>query len=83
MQVQFLGREDPLRWEMATHSSALAWKIPGTEELGGLHTFHGIAEVDTNECTYTHTHTHTHAHHNMDGPKDYHMKRNKSKTNII
>ena len=33
--VQFLGREDPLEKEMATHSSILAWKIPWTEEPGG------------------------------------------------
>ena len=33
-QVQFLGREDPLEKEMATHSSTLAWRIPWTEELG-------------------------------------------------
>ena len=57
---------------MATHSSTLAWKIPWTEEPGGLHTVHGVAEVDTNESTHTHTHTHT--HHNMDGTTDYHMK---------
>ena len=31
-QVRFLGREDPLEKEMATHSSILAWKIPWTEE---------------------------------------------------
>ena len=31
-----LGLEDPLEKEMATHSSILAWKIPGTEEPGGL-----------------------------------------------
>ena len=31
-QVQFLGREDPRKKEMATHSSILAWKIPWTEE---------------------------------------------------
>ena len=34
--VQSLGREDPLEEEMATHSSTLAWKIPWTEEPGGL-----------------------------------------------
>ena len=34
--VQFLGREDPLEKEMATHSSTLAWKIPWTEEPGRL-----------------------------------------------
>ena len=30
---------------MATHSSILAWRIPWTEEPGGLHTVHGIARV--------------------------------------
>ena len=34
--VRSLGREDPLEKEMATHSSVLAWRIPWTEELGGL-----------------------------------------------
>ena len=34
--VQSLGREDPLEKEIATHSSILAWRIPWTEELGGL-----------------------------------------------
>ena len=36
-RVQFLGQEDPLEKEMATHSNILAWKIPWTEEPGGLH----------------------------------------------
>ena len=35
-QVQYLGQEDPLEKEMATHSSTLAWRIPWTEEPGGL-----------------------------------------------
>ena len=35
-QVQFLGQEDPLKEETATHSSILAWEIPWTEEPGGL-----------------------------------------------
>ena len=34
--VRFLGQEDPLEKEMATHSSILAWRIPWTEEPGGL-----------------------------------------------
>ena len=34
--VQSLGREDPLEKGMATHSSILAWRIPWTEEPGGL-----------------------------------------------
>ena len=35
-QAPSLGREDPLEGEMATHSSIFAWRIPGTEEPGGL-----------------------------------------------
>ena len=31
-----LGQEDPMEEGMATHSSILAWRIPGTEEPGGL-----------------------------------------------
>ena len=34
--VQSLGQEDPLEKEMATHSSVLTWRIPRTEEPGGL-----------------------------------------------
>ena len=36
MKDPSLGWEDPLEKEMATHSSVLAWRIPGTAELGGL-----------------------------------------------
>ena len=35
-QVPSLGQEDPLEEGMATHSRILAWRIPGTEETGGL-----------------------------------------------
>ena len=35
-RVQSLGREDPLEKELATHPSILAWRIPWTEEPGGL-----------------------------------------------
>ena len=35
-RVLSLGQEDPLEKEMAPHSSILAWKIPWTEEPGGL-----------------------------------------------
>ena len=35
-QVRSLGQEDPLEKEMATHSSIPAWRIPWTEEPGGL-----------------------------------------------
>ena len=34
--VQFLSQEDPLEKGIATHSSVLAWRIPRTEEPGGL-----------------------------------------------
>ena len=34
--VRSLGQEDPLEKEMATHFSILAWRIPWTEEPGGL-----------------------------------------------
>ena len=37
-QVQSLGQEDPLEKGMATHSSTPAWRIPWTEEPGGLQT---------------------------------------------
>ena len=36
MWVRSVGREDPLEKEMTTHSSILAWRIPWTEEPGGL-----------------------------------------------
>ena len=36
MQVPSLGQEDPLEEGMAVHSPALAWRIPCTEEPGGL-----------------------------------------------
>ena len=49
---------------MATHSSILAWRIPWTEEPGGLQSM-GSQRVGhdwvTNTHTYTHTHTHTQA----------------------
>ena len=35
-RVRSLGQEDPVEKKMATHSSILAWKIPWTEEPGGL-----------------------------------------------
>ena len=44
--VQPLGWEDPLEKEMATYSSVLAWRIPRTEEPGGLQSM-GYKESDT------------------------------------
>ena len=46
--VLSLGREDTLEKEMATHSSILAWRIPWTEEPGGLQST-GSQRVDTTE----------------------------------
>ena len=51
-QVQSLGGEDPLEKGMATHSSTLAWRIPGTEEPGGYSPW-GHKESDTtDQLTY-------------------------------
>ena len=36
MRIQSLGQEYPLEKGIVTHSSILAWRIPQTEELGGL-----------------------------------------------
>ena len=44
--VQSLGREDPLEKGMATHSSILDWRIPWTEEPGGLQSM-GVAKIWT------------------------------------
>ena len=46
--VQSLGWEDSLEKEMATHSSILAWRIPWTEESGGLQSM-GHKESDTTD----------------------------------
>ena len=51
--VPSLGQEDPLEKEMATHSSILAWRIPWTEELGGLQST-GHKESDTTERLHFH-----------------------------
>ena len=46
-QVQFLGQEDPLKKGMATQSRILEWRIPWTEEAGGLQSMG--SESDTTE----------------------------------
>ena len=48
IRVRSLGWEDPLEKEMATHSSILAWRIPWTEEPGGLQSL-GSQESDMTE----------------------------------
>ena len=47
-RVWFLSWEDPLEEGMATHSSILAWRIPWTEEPGGLQSL-GHKELDMTE----------------------------------
>ena len=49
-----LGWEDPLEEGMATHSSILAWRIPWTEEPGGLHSSWSHKELDMTELLSTH-----------------------------
>ena len=49
-QIPSLGQEDPLEEGMATHSSILAWRIPWTEEPGGLQSM-GLQESDMTELT--------------------------------
>ena len=57
--VQSLGGEDPLEKEMATHSSILFWRIPWTEEPGGLYSPRGRKELDTTERLHFHFHFQT------------------------
>ena len=57
MRVQSLGWEDPLEEEMATHSSILVWRIPWTEEPGGLQSM-GNQRAGTAEAT-KHARRHT------------------------
>ena len=54
--VLSLGQEDPLEKEMATHSSILTWRIPWTEELGGLQST-GRKESDATEGLHLHFHS--------------------------
>ena len=49
-QIPYLDQEDPLEKEMATYSSILTWRIPWTEEPGGLQSCRvKVAESDTTE----------------------------------
>ena len=59
--VRSLGREDPLKKEMATHSSILAWRIPWMEEPGGLQSM-GSKESDTTERLHFHSFTFISSH---------------------
>ena len=48
-QLQALDQEDPLEKGMATHSNILVWRIPWTEEPGGLYSSWGRKESDMTE----------------------------------
>ena len=48
-RVGSLGQEDPLEKGMAPHFSIPAWRIPWTEEPGGLRSVHGVTESDKTE----------------------------------
>ena len=58
-QFPFLNKEYSLQEEMATHSSIPAWKIPWTEEPGGLQSVESdtTEELETTEAAHTCTHT--------------------------
>ena len=62
-QVRSLGWEEPLEKEVATHSSILAWKIPLTEELGGLQST-GSQESDTTK-RLNHHHQNGYVYHRL------------------
>ena len=53
--VRSLGQEDPLEKQMAPHSSTLAWRIPWTEEPGGLQSM--VSQRVRHNWVITHTHT--------------------------
>ena len=64
--VQLLDWEDPLEEEMAAHSSILAWRIPQTEEPGGLYSPWSCKESDTTEqLGVRHTSQHLHKWDNV------------------
>ena len=54
--VRSLGWEDPPEKEMATHSSILAWRIPQTEERGGLRSMKSQRVGQDRVCMHMHAH---------------------------
>ena len=52
LRVPSLGQEDSLEEEMATHSSILAWKIPWSEEPGGLQRMGLQSQTKLSDCTH-------------------------------
>ena len=77
MRVQSLGQEHPLEEGMATYSSILAWRIPWTEEPGGLYGPQGHKESDTTEVM-EHAHMHVYVcmqcHNNNLKTTDYQIQ---------
>ena len=57
-RVQSLGWDDPLEKGLATLSSILAWRIPWTEEPGGLQSMGSQRVGHTEQLSLSHTHTH-------------------------
>ena len=55
MQFRSLGWEDPLEGSLAAHSSTLAWRLPWTEEPGGLQ-FTGSQRIRHDRSNLVHTH---------------------------
>ena len=53
-QVRSLGQEDPLEKGMATHCSVLAWRIPWTEEPGGLQSMGSLSDQHFHTCDSSH-----------------------------
>ena len=64
IQVGSLGqRRGPLKEDMATHSSILAWRSRGQKSLVGYHPWVARSQTQLKQLnTNTHTHTHTHTH---------------------
>ena len=71
MLVQSPGLKDPLEKEMAIHSSILTWKIPWTEETGGLQSM-GSRESETTEQLNQH-------HHSYKWSTCFHCRSNRGK----
>ena len=68
--AQLLDWEDPLQKEMAIHSSVLAWRIPWTEEPGGLQSM-GLHRVRHDQaCRHACAHTHTNGEKACDSTQD-------------
>ena len=66
--AQCLCLENHLEESMAIHSNILDWRIPQTEELGGLQSIVSqIVGHDWNNIAHAHTHTHTHTRIHIEG----------------